>query len=298
MTRREPPEDPPTTYMVGYGKPPVATRFQKGKSGNPNGRPAKASVAKSLDGSLIDAVLDLSRQLVTVREGDDHRQISGRAVVLKSIMKSAASGNSRSQRHMMELIAEAEAAEAAQIDEEHRVWARYVQMKKAEIADCKRRGVTPPRMVPHPDDIYILDGKPVVFVGPRTEREADELDKLARLNEALLVHQGWELDELPDSADGVTPPTLAECLFNHINPSLPARMRFSDEKATERMLFMGMFSRRRQKQMALEAWAKAFPDYTINLKKLPNIIEIMRSAGIDSPLSDAWAKRFDVSTTS
>lgn len=121
-------------------------------------------------------------------------------------MKSAAAGNSRSQRHMMELFAQAEAAETARIDEEHRSWARYVKVKRAEIADCKRRGVTPPRMVPHPDDIYILDGKPVVFVGPRTEREADDLDKLARLNEALIVHQGWELDELPDSAECDTTP--------------------------------------------------------------------------------------------
>ena len=31
------------TYEVGYKKPPKAKRFQKGKSGNPSGRPKKAA---------------------------------------------------------------------------------------------------------------------------------------------------------------------------------------------------------------------------------------------------------------
>lgn len=29
----------PTTYTVGYGRPPEATRFKAGRSGNPKGRP-------------------------------------------------------------------------------------------------------------------------------------------------------------------------------------------------------------------------------------------------------------------
>jgi hypothetical protein len=233
-----------------------------------------------------------------VRDGDGAKQLTGAELAITGTLKAATAGNARAQKNYFDLVQWAAAREAERLAEERRAWSHYVEAKRAEMADCERRRVVPPRMVPHPDDIYILDGDPVVFVGPRTEKEADDLDKLARLNEALLVHQGWELDELPDSADGVTPPTLAECLFNHINPSLPARMRFSDEKATERMLFMGMFSRRRQKQMALEAWAKAFPDYTINLKRLPNILEIILSAGINSALADELAKRFDVSTTS
>jgi hypothetical protein len=32
-------DDQPRDYAVGYGRPPVETRFQKGQSGNPEGRP-------------------------------------------------------------------------------------------------------------------------------------------------------------------------------------------------------------------------------------------------------------------
>ena len=33
-------------YEVGYGKPPAKTRFQKGKSGNPSGRPKRRNPPK------------------------------------------------------------------------------------------------------------------------------------------------------------------------------------------------------------------------------------------------------------
>jgi hypothetical protein len=59
-----------------------------------------------------------------------------------------------------------------------------------------------------------------------------------------------------------------------------------------------MFSRRRQRQMAIEAWEKAFAGYSISLKMLPNILEIIRNAGTNSALADELAKRFDFSTTS
>jgi hypothetical protein len=38
-TPSDPAPQPPRDYEVGYGKPPSATRFKKGVSGNPKGRP-------------------------------------------------------------------------------------------------------------------------------------------------------------------------------------------------------------------------------------------------------------------
>ena len=47
---------PKKEYEVGYGKPPVATRFKEGQSGNPNGRTPK-KVAQELDpGKILQSI--------------------------------------------------------------------------------------------------------------------------------------------------------------------------------------------------------------------------------------------------
>jgi hypothetical protein len=67
-------------YEVGYGKPPHHTRFKKGQSGNPRGRP-KGS--KNLPTLLSEAL----NEPVVVAENGRRRKITMRQAIIKQLVK-------------------------------------------------------------------------------------------------------------------------------------------------------------------------------------------------------------------
>src|ERR1700730_14160510 len=56
--------DEKNDYDVGYKRPPVATRFKKGQSGNPGGKPKKKS--QELDPGKILQAIDNEEMIVTI----------------------------------------------------------------------------------------------------------------------------------------------------------------------------------------------------------------------------------------
>jgi hypothetical protein len=79
-------KNPPTgDYRVGYSRPPKHTRWQKGQSGNPKGRPRKVPV------DLID-VVDAS---VSVTIGGKQRKISGFEASFRKLAQKALKGELR-----------------------------------------------------------------------------------------------------------------------------------------------------------------------------------------------------------
>ncbi|MGD0509109.1 MAG: DUF5681 domain-containing protein [Terriglobales bacterium] len=93
---------PAPNSKVGYCSPPEATRFKKGVSGNPRGRPK---------GSLnVTTVLTRTlREKVAINENGRRRTVTKLEAALKQLVNQAAAGDLRALRHLTALACDAEA---------------------------------------------------------------------------------------------------------------------------------------------------------------------------------------------
>jgi hypothetical protein len=91
---------------VGRGNPPQHTRFRKGMSGNPNGRPRGS---KNLSTYLIEA----ARDQVSANIGGKSRKISKIHATAMQLATKAASGNQQAINKFLDWMDEIESRAAA-----------------------------------------------------------------------------------------------------------------------------------------------------------------------------------------
>jgi Family of unknown function (DUF5681) len=99
-------------YEVGYGKPPKATQFKKGQSGNPRGRPKKQP--KDVAAHMSDLLAEkrpVKKDGVTV-------MMSGEEVIARRLMEKALKGDPKAFEKVHQLKAQHAADEARRLAKE------------------------------------------------------------------------------------------------------------------------------------------------------------------------------------
>jgi hypothetical protein len=118
------------TRPVGPGNPPVETRFRKGKSGNPKGRP-KAEKANT--GSAFDIVID---RTLTVTQGGTPRSVTVEEALQHRTYQDAVAGSRLARREVLKMIARREEYLATKHGKKWRTveWGHEVDPENAEAA--------------------------------------------------------------------------------------------------------------------------------------------------------------------
>ena len=93
-------------YEIGRGKPPRHAGFQKGRSGNPKGRP-KGS--KNL-ATLLSQALD---EKVSVTEDGRRRRVTKRELVVKQLVNKSASADLRAIKQLIDIVERVEGRSGA-----------------------------------------------------------------------------------------------------------------------------------------------------------------------------------------
>ena len=96
------PADRRDDYAVGYGRPPRHTRFGKGHSGNPRGRPPGAKNLKVLLSEALD-------QSVTVTENGRRRKVTKREAIITQLVNRSATADLRALKILFDMMRDLEA---------------------------------------------------------------------------------------------------------------------------------------------------------------------------------------------
>jgi hypothetical protein len=94
-------------YDVGYGKPPAETRFQKGQSGNPKGRPKGSK-------NLATIVRQAANERVTIVVKGKQRSITKLEAAAKQLANKAAQGDLKAMQMLLPQLAALDASVVAQ----------------------------------------------------------------------------------------------------------------------------------------------------------------------------------------
>lgn len=222
-------------YEVGYGKPPTAGQFAKGRSGNPRGRPAKNTgktnerKKAAPDPSTRDRFLKATTRLVTIRENDRVVEIPLLDAVIRAEAVAALKGSPNAQRSIIEREARYRNELKAEIDADHARWRDYIDSYHNAVSAMKKKGQSVPLDWIHPEDIVFKDGSHVLVRGGDPAEAHRNWQHVVRLRDVHML-QSVKDERYFKGRLEQAPIFLSGLLAMLLNTALPKRMQLDEDQ--------------------------------------------------------------------
>jgi stress response protein YsnF len=255
-----------TDYDVGYGKPPKHSRFKKGKSGNPAGRPkgSKNKPPDTVDLSKTEQMLlDEAYRTHPVHDSGKTTELPLMQIILLSTAAKAAKGDLRAQRLYKEWVESVEEKQDRQKKDYFETLATTKIRLKEKLDQHRKNGLQEEDFphLPHPDDIIIdLHQGTARIAGPMTEEQVHAFQCLKEMLKANLT----EIQELELKLKRARSSTRKEELKSDIERS---------SKTLEKMLV--------DSAHLSEDWPRHWPIKELEQWRITR--QIMRDGKVDPP---------------
>jgi hypothetical protein len=158
----------PSTYAVGRGKPPLHTRFKKGQSGNPSGKPGPAKLAKQRFERALFAALEGSEAELELSKPEN--VIAG---IARRMALDASAGRMQAVRLVLSLL-DAENAKTSTEDDSAELAAEEAELLSLLQGKTQGNGKEWLEDILWPDD----KKEPAPVASARTRNEAQPLSLL------------------------------------------------------------------------------------------------------------------------
>lgn len=235
------------------------TRFKKGQSGNPNGRPrknGKQNSSQDFEPSIDKILLEFANRELTVKFGDTTVRMTGEQALIQSQYKSALGGNVHATKDLLTRTERAGQNKQMRQAERANGWREYKAHYTAQLQKMRDQdeAFDENQQLPHPDDVDISWDNVVTFKRPLDKDQLERCYETVKVRDTLILQA--EFDRCDTKEQTKYGPTGADVLAHLMNKALPERMKLTNFEWFDAMQDAESMTKRQLLKELLLSWDK------------------------------------------